>query len=80
VVAAFVSGQPPRLAVGDERPLERDLSVIGSAILALGLVVAGTAKPVLAIAVDAGHAGGQADHPAAAAWARRCSRGSFGVR
>lgn len=52
VVAAFVTGQPPLLAISDERALERDLSLTGSAILALGLVIAETATPALAITVD----------------------------
>jgi hypothetical protein len=52
VVAAFVSGEPPNLSVGDERALERDLTVIGSAIVALGLAIAATATPALAVSVD----------------------------
>jgi uncharacterized protein DUF5677 len=52
VVDAFVSGDSPQLAVGDERPLERDLPVVGTGILAAGLGVAVTASPALALTVD----------------------------
>lgn len=52
VVDAFVSGNPPQLIVGDEKPVERDLALIGSAILALGLAVAVTGTPALGITID----------------------------
>jgi Family of unknown function (DUF5677) len=52
VVAAFISGRPPELSVGDERAVERDLAMIGAAILAVGLVIACTATPALSIPVD----------------------------
>ena len=51
-VSAFVSGEPPGLTVGDERPLERDLALIASGILALGLAVAVTATPALQLTYD----------------------------
>jgi hypothetical protein len=52
VVDAFATGNPPQLIVGKEKPLERDLALIGSAILALGLAVAVTGTPALGITVD----------------------------
>lgn len=52
VVDALVTGNPTQLAVGDERPLERDLALIGTGILALGLAVAVTATPSLELSVD----------------------------
>lgn len=51
-VNAFVSGAVPRLAVSEEKPLERDLALIGSGILALGLAVAVTATPALGLNLD----------------------------
>ena len=51
-VSAFVSGTPSGFIVGDERPHERNLAVIGTAVLALGLAVASTAVPALGMAVD----------------------------
>ena len=52
VVDAFVSGRPPELVVGAEKPLERDLALIGSGILALGLAIAVSATPTLGITCD----------------------------
>lgn len=52
VVAAFVGGDPPQLSVGEERPLERDLALIGSAILAIGLAIATTATPALELTLE----------------------------
>ena len=52
VVHAFVTGIPPELKVGDEQPLERDLALIGSGVLALGLTVAVTATPALELTLD----------------------------
>ena len=46
-VDAFVTGDPPDLVVGDEKALERNLALVGSGILALGLAVAVTATPTL---------------------------------
>jgi hypothetical protein len=37
VVGAFVNGHPPELTVGDEDALEKQLALIGTAVLALGL-------------------------------------------
>jgi len=51
-VAAFVIGNSPQLSVGEERPLERDLALVGSAILAIGLAVATTATPALVLTLD----------------------------
>ena len=51
-VNAFVGGALPRLAIGQEKPLERDLALIGSGILALGLAVAVTATPTLGLNLD----------------------------
>ena len=47
VVAAFVIGNPPQLSVCEESPLERDLAIVGSAILAIGLAIGTTATPAL---------------------------------
>jgi hypothetical protein len=52
VVAAFVIGNPSGLSVGEERPLERDLALVGSAILAIGLAIATTATPALVLTLD----------------------------
>lgn len=52
VVDAFVTGDPPQLAVGEERPLERDLVVLGAGILAAGLAIAVTASPALELTFD----------------------------
>jgi hypothetical protein len=52
VVAAFVTGNPPQPVVGDEKPLERDLRIIGSGILAIGLAVAVSATLRLNLTVD----------------------------
>jgi hypothetical protein len=52
VVDAFVTGTPPELTVGDERPLERDLSIIGTGILAAGLTIAVIATPALELTVE----------------------------
>jgi uncharacterized protein DUF5677 len=52
VVATFVIGNPSRLSVGDERPLERDLALVGSAVLAIGLAIATTATPALVLTLD----------------------------
>lgn len=52
VVDAFVTGNPPHLVIGDEAPLERDLAVLGSAVLVLGLALTVTATPALAIDLD----------------------------
>jgi len=49
--ATFVSGDPPRLAVGEEKTLERDLALVGSGILALGLAIATVAAPTLGISI-----------------------------
>lgn len=51
-VNAFVDGAAPRLAVDEEKPLERDLALIGSGILALGLAVAANATPALGLKRD----------------------------
>lgn len=53
VVAALVRGDPPQLSVGEEGLLERDLALVGSAILAIGLAVATTATPALTLTLDA---------------------------
>lgn len=50
-VATFVSGDPPRLAVGAEKGLERDLALVGSGILALGLAIATVATLSLGIPI-----------------------------
>jgi hypothetical protein len=52
VVAAFVIGNPSGLSVGEEHPLERDLALVGSAILAIGLAIATTATPALVLTLD----------------------------
>jgi hypothetical protein len=52
VVAAFVIGNASRLSVGEEPPLERDLALVGSAILAIGLAIATTATPALVLTLD----------------------------
>lgn len=52
VVNAFVNGNPPELTVGDEDALERNLALIGTAVLALGLTVAATAVPALDVTAD----------------------------
>jgi hypothetical protein len=52
VVAAFVIGNPSRLSVGEEGPLERDLALVGSAVLAIGLAIATTATPALVLTLD----------------------------
>jgi hypothetical protein len=52
VVDAFVTGEPPQLVIGDEKPLERDLAMIGSGILTIGLTVAVSGTPALAISLD----------------------------
>lgn len=52
VVAAFVTGDVPQLAIGDEKPLRRDLAVIGSGILILGFAVAVSATPSLNLTID----------------------------
>jgi hypothetical protein len=52
VVAAFVTAEPPQRVIGDEKAVRRDLALIGSGILALGLAVAVTATPALGITVD----------------------------
>jgi hypothetical protein len=52
VVAAFVIGNPSGLSVGEEHPLERDLALVGSAILAIGLAIATTATSALVLTLD----------------------------
>lgn len=52
VVAAFITGSPPKLTVGDEKQLERDLALIGSGILALGLAIAVTETPALGFTIE----------------------------
>jgi hypothetical protein len=52
VVARFVHGDPRELRIGDEHALERDLTVIGSALLAIGLAIATTATPALTLSLD----------------------------
>jgi hypothetical protein len=52
VVDAFVGGNPPELVIGEEKPPQRDLAVIGSGILVLGLTVAVSATPTLALRLD----------------------------
>jgi hypothetical protein len=47
VVGVFVSGNLPELVIGGERPLDRDLPLIGSAVLAAGLVIAVAGTPEL---------------------------------
>jgi Family of unknown function (DUF5677) len=49
-VALFVTGRDP-LVLGDEQPLERDLSLLACSLLALGLVIASTAVPELNLSV-----------------------------
>lgn len=51
-VAAFVTGRIPHLHVGLERSLERDLVLVATGIMALGLAVAVTATPVLQLTHD----------------------------
>jgi hypothetical protein len=51
-VALFAQGEPPRLVVGRERALERDLPMIGAAVLAIGACVACEAVPVLGLTVE----------------------------
>jgi hypothetical protein len=52
VVDPFVSGETPQLAIGNERPLDRDLALIGTAVLALGLTVAANAVPAIGLTAD----------------------------
>lgn len=52
VVDAFVGGNPPELVIAEEKPPQRDLAVIGSGILVLGLTVAVSATPTLALGLD----------------------------
>jgi hypothetical protein len=52
VVAAFVIGNASRPSVGEEPPLERDLALVGAAILAIGLAIATTATPALVLTLD----------------------------
>jgi hypothetical protein len=52
VVDAVVTGDPPRLVIGDEKPLERDLAVVASAVLVLGLALTAAATPAFAIGLD----------------------------
>jgi hypothetical protein len=52
VVDAFVGGHPPDLAIGDEQPLERDLAVIATAVLGLGLTIAVSAGPAFQLRVE----------------------------
>jgi hypothetical protein len=52
LVATSVTGNPPQLVIGEEKPLERDLSVIGSGILVLGLAVGLSATPVLGLTLE----------------------------
>jgi len=47
-----VGGNPPELVIGEEKPPQRDLAVIGSGILVLGLTVAVSATPTLALRLD----------------------------
>lgn len=51
VVDPFVGGRPPDLVIGDEQPLGRNLALIGTAVLALGLTIAVTAVPALELTV-----------------------------
>lgn len=52
VVQAFVHGDSPALTVGDEQPAERDLALIGSALLAAALAVACDAGQSLGLTLD----------------------------
>jgi len=52
VVDPFVSGHPPQLAIGHEHPLGRNLALIGTAVLALGLTIASSAVPALQLTID----------------------------
>jgi hypothetical protein len=52
VVTAFIAGNAPQLTVDDERPLQRDLAVIGSGVLVLGLAIAVTATPGLRLTIN----------------------------
>lgn len=51
-VNVFVSGRPRHLSVGEEHPLERDLVVLATGILAIGLTVAVTATSALELTYD----------------------------
>lgn len=51
-VAAFVHGNPPHLSIADERPLGRDLVMIGSGALALGLAIGVEAIPALELEIE----------------------------
>ena len=51
-MAAFVIADASRLSVGEEPPLERDLALVGSAILAIGLAIATTATSALVLTLD----------------------------
>jgi hypothetical protein len=51
-VDPFVRGTPPELVVGDEQPLERNLALIGTAVLALGLTVAAASVPELGLTAE----------------------------
>jgi hypothetical protein len=52
VVDPFVDGRPPDLVIGDEQSLGRNLALIGTAVLALGLTIAATAVPALQLTVE----------------------------
>jgi hypothetical protein len=54
-VNAFVTGDPPELSVGDEEQVERDLPLIGSGVLALGLTIAIAATPSLELTPEEIH-------------------------
>jgi hypothetical protein len=52
VAARFISGIAPRLTVGLEQPLERDLARIATGILTLALGVATVATPALGLTLE----------------------------
>ena len=51
-VSTFVAGNPPELRVGQEQPFGRNLALVGSGVLTLGLTVAVTATPALELTLD----------------------------
>lgn len=51
-VNALIEGEAPDLRVTQERPLERDLLLIGDGLVALGLAIASVATPAAGIEIE----------------------------
>jgi hypothetical protein len=51
-VNLFIEKNPPEVAIAGERPLQRDLVLIGNGLVALGLVIGSAAVPSLELEVE----------------------------